>query len=424
MSSRRPRFEGRAAWRGLRERMTPVVARAQRTGPWRFAAIVVGEVRRDELATRAAALAFITIVSLVPVLAAMSLVAGPSADEDSALFTLLSWLLPYSEATVVSQLREFVDQARAIRGIGVIAFLVTSFTAFFTVDRAINRIFKVGTRRSFPARLRSFTLVLFWTPVMIAAASSSLYVLAQRTASAAFGGTLLALVPFVVTGVGLTMLYWLVPSAEVGFRHAAIGGAVAAVLLEALRHGFAVYIEFYNVTRIYGGFGLAILFLVSVQLGWLMVLLGCEVAYCVQNRRQLMREIAPARSANAGWVAVAGLLLITDRFGRGSPIAPRELLAERLQLDLGAVDPVFGPLVDRGLLTPSSDGAGYLLAADPHRVTIDEVLAIYDRVTDRTVTGMSADLQDRFVDLRESVADARAARLGAVTLADVVIDGS
>lgn len=402
---------------GWRTSLGPHVHRLRRSGPWRFAALVSQEVRRDELVERSAALAFITIVSLVPVLAAMSLVAGPSADEDSALFTLLSWLLPYTERTVVSQLREFVDQARAIRGVGIFAFLLTAIAAFLTVDRTINRIWKVGERRPFPARLRSFTLVLFWTPVMIGVTSSSLYVLGQRTASSAFGIQLLELVPFLVSMLGLTMLYWLVPFTDVALRFAAVGGAFAAMLLEGLRHGFSIYIELYNVTRIYGSFGLVILFLVSVQLGWLMVLVGSEVAYCVQNRRRLLRETAPARSCDTGWIAVAALLVIAERFGSGAPIVPRQLLAEELHLDLAAVDPVLAPLVEAGILVSSTDGTGFILAADPHRLSLEQVFTVYDRTTDAAGLGMSPALRGRLESLRGALAEARRQRLGDLVLA-------
>lgn len=417
---RTARRAGLASW----QRLVAVAAAVAELPAWLFLRVLVAQIRRDELAERSAALAFITVVSLVPLMATLSLFAGPVQADDSTLFTILAWLLPYPEETLVAKLREFVDHARAIRGIGLIAFLVTALAAFFTVDHTINRIWKVGRRRPFPARLRSFTLVLFWTPVMIAVASSSRFLLDQRLdqhAAMALLDQVLVLMPLTVTVLGLSMLYWLVPFTAVGFRFALIGAACAALLLELLRKGFAVYIELYQVTRIYGSFGLAILFLISIQLGWLMVLAGCEVAYCAQNRRRLMRRTASARSSDAGWMGVAAMLIVHERFRTGSPIVSRPSLAQHLQLGPATLDAVLEPLIVEGMLVPSSDGAGYLLAADPHTLPVERIFTTYDRATGGVIDGLPELLRDRLDGLRRSLSRVRGQHLEGLTLAQAVL---
>lgn len=416
-----PRSETR--WPRARARWHQLLQKLRRDVPGAgLLALLVRELRRDELAERAAALAFITVVSLVPLMATVSLVAGPITGEESTLFLMLQWLLPYSEDNVLAKLREFVDQARAIRGIGLVAFLVTALAAFFTVDHTINRIWKIGQRRPFPARLRSFSLILFWTPAMVAVTSSSLYVLHQRATSPAFVDQILALMPLTVTILGLSMLYWLVPFTSVGFRHAAIGAGIAAVLLELLRNGFSVYIQIYQVTRVYGGFGLVVLFLISIQLGWLVVLLGCEIAYCLQNRQRLLRQTASAHSSDAGWVGLAAMLVVFEQLCHGKPIVSRPLVANRLHLDVATVEPVLEPLVDTGLIVPSSDGAGYLLAADPYTVPVEAIFAVYDRVTDTALSGLAKPLRGRLEHLRSRLTTTRCAQLQGLTLAEAAAE--
>ncbi len=409
---------GRTAWR----RVLAAAARVAKQPAWSFLRVLVAQIRHDELAERSAALAFITVVSLVPLMATLSLFAGPVQADDSTLFTILAWLLPYPEETLVAKLREFVDHARAIRGVGLVAFLITAMTAFFTVDHTINRIWKVGRRRPFPARLRSFTLVLFWTPVMIAVASSSRFLLDQRLdqhAAMALLDQVLVAMPLAVTVLGLSMLYWLVPFTAVGFRFALIGAVCATLLLELLRKGFVIYIELYQVTQIYGSFGLVILFLISIQLGWLVALTGCEVAFCAQNRLRLVRQSVSARCSDAGWIGVAAMLVVCQRFQAGAPIVPGPSLARHLHLGPATLDTVLEPLIAAGMLVPSSDGAGYLLAADPHVLTVEQIFAVYDRVTESVVGAVPAPLRACLSGLRRDLAEVRAQRLDGLALAQV-----
>ena len=67
-----------------------------------------------------------------------------------------------------------------------------------------------------------------------------------------------------------------------------IGSLPTALAFELLRRFFRLYLEaFPAMSLVYGGFALAILFMVSIQVSWLLVLLGAEVAYAVQHFPQI-----------------------------------------------------------------------------------------------------------------------------------------
>ena len=390
---------------------------------YRFAALSVSKARADNLAQQAAALAFITMVSLVPLLAALSFLGARWFDEkQERTVEILSQILPYSEATLMVNLQEFLQQAQSIRGLGFVAFILTSMAAFTSIERTINRIWNVPRQRPLRSRLLSFTMVLFWGPLVIGTAYSLLFYLRQRPAFQALAGSLpVQLIPFTVTVLGLTMLYWLVPYTRVRFSSALAGGVSAALLLEALRQGFAVYVEqVRNVSLVYGGFGLLLFFMLSIQLGWWIVLLGSEVAYSLQNAAYMSSRRRPAAPLDGSWVALAALATIAERFRAGRPVTPHELLAERLQLTAAELGDVLAPLLDAGVLCASGgDSEGYLLSCDPYDLEVARVLELYEDGHLEVVRSFGPELAGPLEELRGRLATGRVQRNEGLTLAQL-----
>jgi membrane protein len=94
--------------------------------------------------------------------------------------------------------------------------------------------------------------------------------------------------PFAATASALTLLYWVVPNTRVRLSAAIAGSIPAAAAFDLLRRFFRLYLEaFPAMSLVYGGFALAILFMMSIQVSWLMVLLGAEIAYAVQHFPQI-----------------------------------------------------------------------------------------------------------------------------------------
>ncbi len=392
---------------------------------YRFAALSVSKARADNLTQEAAALAFITMVSLVPLLAALSFLGARWFDEkQERTVEILSQVLPYSETTILANLQEFLEQAQSIRGLGFFAFILTSLAAFTSIERTINRIWNVPRQRPLRSRLLSFTMVLFWGPLVIGATYSLLFYLRQRPAFQTLSGSLpIQLIPFTVTVLGLTMLYWLVPYTTVSFRSACAGGVTAALLLEALRQGFSIYVEqVRNISLVYGGFGLLLFFMLSIQLAWWIVLLGSEAAYSLQNAAYMSSRRRPAARLEGSWVALAALVTVAERFRGGQPVTPHELLAERLQLVAAELDDILAPLLEAGVLCESSgDTEGYLLSCDPYDLEVSRIFQLFDNANRKVAEPFDPELSGPLEDLRGRLAAERARHTEGVTLAQLVV---
>ena len=155
-------------------------SRAQRAVA--FLRRAVRKAHNDRLGLVASALAFSSVLSLVPLLALISrFVARAVKQDDGRTLTLLAQLLPYSETTLVTALDSFVVQAEALSGLAMIGFLVTCASTFLTVEGAIDKIFRVERRKGrILHRLFSFSLVVVWGPLAIAGLVALLLHLAQN----------------------------------------------------------------------------------------------------------------------------------------------------------------------------------------------------------------------------------------------------
>lgn len=392
----------------------------------RFLVLAIRKAKSDELTAQSSALAFITLVSLIPLLTAFSVIGARAfehPEDRQRVIELLGSVLPYSEQTLIDTVSGFVENADKISGFGLLVFLVTALTAFSTIEQTINRVWSVRHGRPFRARLWSFTLLLFWGPVLIGATYSGLFYLSQQAAFQRFSDSLPAqFIPFMATLLGLTMLYWLVPYTTVRFGSALWGGFTAAVLLEALRQGFSLYIKkATSISLIYGGLGLAFFFLVSVQLTWWIVLLGTEVTYCTQHGAALRRERRRAGASEGSWLGLVALVVIAERFRAGEPITPHEELADRLRLPTAELFVVLEPLLEGGLLREiGGDAEGFLLARDPHQLRLAEVFELYERLHWEVLEALSGELVAGLEKLRARLADVRERQTEHTVLADLL----
>ena len=160
----------------------------------------------DGVLLTASALAFVTVLSLIPLLTALSFVgARVFSQYPQRSLEIFVQILPYSDKSLVDAIAEFLDQAETIHGVGVIAFFVTTLYLFATVEETFNKIWNVSRRRPIRARLISFILLIFWGPLLIGATFSSLIMLRQSPAFRRLfqESFLLNVLPFVATVVGL-----------------------------------------------------------------------------------------------------------------------------------------------------------------------------------------------------------------------------
>lgn len=244
---------------------------------------------QDDCRQHAAALTFTTLFAVVPMMTVIftALASFPSLKHVSGDIQafLFENLVPSSGATVQAHLAEFAQQASQLTIAGIIILMVTAIMMLVTIERAFNQIWQVRAARAGTASFLRYWAVLSLGPLLLGAGfilSSYLMSLRVFSDTANLVGTVapgLALVPFLFTALGFTLLYTTVPNCRVPFRAGLLSGLVAAALFELAKRGFGMFVtSFSSYELVYGAFAAFPVFLLWIYLSWMIILFGVELS--------------------------------------------------------------------------------------------------------------------------------------------------
>ncbi len=350
---------------------------------------VATEFYNIEGTSRAAALAYTTLLSLIPLLVAFTQALQhafrnvfPNAQDQ--IDTILNNIIPYQSPVISYHIARFAENAQAASAFGVIIFIVIAFRLFLAVEATVNQIWKVKSARGYRQQIIAFTMLFFWGPVLMGISFTTtntleknqyLRVLFQQE-------IIFRIAPIVVLFIAFTMLFWLVPSTRVRFSSAAAGAIVTTSLFSLVRFGFGIYADSLFHGRfnlIYGALGLAIIFLIAIQTLWTVILLGVEISYVYQNLNGILRATAQHVQDEPRfdvYFALRALIEIARRFDSREEAPSSAMLAEMFGTTDLQMLRVLRKLEGEQLVKETGgDCPAFVLGCDPDRITIEEVVA-------------------------------------------------
>ena len=338
----------------------------------------------------AMALAFKTLLSLAPLLAVIFSILKGFGVHNRMEPALAEALAPLGEKgkEVTAYLIGFVDKmsAGALGSIGLVTLFITVLSLMGTIEQAFNRIWHVKAPRKLTRKFSDYLSVILVGPVLVVAALTITATLQSNSfvqkmiSLEPFGTvilTLLKFVPYFTLWGAFTFLYVFIPNTRVKLTSAVIGGLVAAVLWQTVGWGFTVFVA--SSTRyyaIYSSFAILLLFLLWLHVGWVIVLLGAQVAYAHQHIRfyEGERELLTNSPAGREKLALEMMFLIGRNFFHGLDPLSVTTLASRLYLPAGLVRDFMETFRQCRLVLPVADEETFVLARDPERISIKEIL--------------------------------------------------
>lgn len=239
----------------------------------------------------ASALAYTTLLSLVPLLAVMAgflgALPGFSQFEDMIRDFVFENFVPAFGETIDDYLGQFAERASQLTLSGIGFLVVIALMLMATIENAFNDIWRVSERRGLLLRFLIYWLVLTLGPILVGvglASTSYLLTMSGTEQVLDFDRHLLSAVPFLMTTIALVLLYILVPNCHVPVRYAVIGAIGAAVLFESAKYGFAYYVTTVpTYGAIYGALAVLPIFLVWIYVSWIIVLLGAQLTYSLST---------------------------------------------------------------------------------------------------------------------------------------------
>jgi len=238
----------------------------------------------------AAALSFMTILSIVPVIALLFFAVSQliSDPENQILIQnkLLTFFSPSTGEELQAKLLVLAQQASKLRALGLAALLITTFLALNTVDETINRIWNIKRCKRTLIKLFLYFLALMTLPVLVGVSLSastyflSIMALGNTILQGAWSFLVVTLGPMFVTWIAFIIIYKWVPNTGVKLQYAIISGFISAILFEWAKFLFLAYIHhFPTYDLIYGAFAVLPLFCIWIYISWVIVLSGAVLTY-------------------------------------------------------------------------------------------------------------------------------------------------
>lgn len=360
----------------------------------------------DKVSLRSSALTFYSMLSVVPV-AAMAFGISKMVGIDKQLTKYLNEQFAGQQEVldyIIQFANSFLDNTKGglIAGIGAIILIWSVMKVFGNIESSFNAIWQIRRGRNWFRKFSDYISMLIIAPILLVSSSSATVfistVLKELAAENAIVGVLspllfllIKLVPYVLIWLLLTMVYMVMPNTKVNFKSAFVAGIIAGtvfVFVQWIYIHFQVGVSKYN--AIYGSFAALPLFLIWLQMSWLIVLFGAEISFAVQNVEKYEFEPDTHNLSPFSWrvltLTVAHLLI--KNFANGEKALTAEEISKRLEIPIRAVRDIIYMLVDSEILsevnTKNEKEKAYQPAVDTNILTVSYVLNALDhRGTDK-----------------------------------------
>jgi membrane protein len=355
----------------------------------RYPYALIRDITRGELTLRAMSLVYTTLLSIVPIIAlSFSVLKGLGYHRELEP-VLYSFLEPLGDRAyeITAQVMEFVDNVRGgvLGSIGLIFLLYTLISTVQKVEESFNFVWRVEQPRSIGRRFSEYLSVMVVGPAVIVAALGLIATIGSTTFVETlshyrpFDTVLLILgriTPYLLVSGVFTFMYGFIPNTKVRLRAALIGGVAAGAAWAFSGMVMAQFVASASTTMvIYAGFAIVIVALMWLYISWLILLLGAQLAFYVQNPQYLRpgRGLITLNSSMRERVALSIMYLIVNDYRTAQHRWNSNRLAEHLDLPGAALTPILDALEHRKLLLVTEDDS-WVPARDPHSIELNDVL--------------------------------------------------
>jgi len=184
----------------------------------------------------------------------------------------------------------------------------------------------------------------------------------------------------------LSVLYLILPNTKVPLRAGILGGIAAGTIFQIVQW---IYVRFQigvaSYGAIYGSFAAIPLLLVWIQMSWMIVLFGSEIAHASVHYETYGFHPDYSRiSVSSKRLLVLRIYrLLVERFSRGEKPLAVSQIAHVLEIPLPLVQQLLRQLADVRLVTETPSGIKNEVAFQPARtiegITLKEALDAYEQ---------------------------------------------
>lgn len=352
---------------------------------------------------QAAWLTYMTLLCVGPFLAFIFSLAKNFGVQDK-LRPLIIDKFAVGQGEVFSRILEYVDKTNVatLGTIGLVILIAVVINMLGFIERAFNDIWGIKRSRNLFQKFRDYISVGIIFPILVLAATgitasySNLSFLAKIKNIFIVTGVFklfLSLAPYVTLWLAFAFVYIFLPNTRVRFRSALIGGIVGGTLWQVAQW---LYVHFQvgvaRYSAIYGIFASFPIFLIWVNVNWIIILFGAEVSFAYQNATTYREESRVFRVSQSFKEAL-GLRLVAavaKKFNQGEKPWSAEGLSQYLNIPVRLINEVLFELCQGKILAEvKGEEINYQPAKPIEKILLKEVLEVL-----RTYGDSSFNLKD------------------------------
>lgn len=360
----------------------------------------------DKCGLQASALTFYCLMSIVPVVAMAFGVAKGFGFEETLKQQIYEKF--QDQSVIITKIVAFSEsmlektQGGLVAGIGVAVLFFLVIKLLSNIERSFNNIWGIRAGRSLARKLTDYLAVMLICPLLFIMSSSLTVFLTteanELTGRIAFLQTFSPLIaitlkplPYLFTSVLFTFNYIFMPNTKVRFKSALFGGIVAGIIYQVAQWAYIKFqIGAVNYGAIYGGFAALPLFLLWLQMSWVIVLLGAEISSACQtvDTYEFEPDCLKVSARFKQILALRIVQLCVHHFTEGKEPWRAALISHELEIPIRLVREVIFELVQSGILlethTPDDEPA-YCPARTVENLRVSDVLFALEKLGQDTI---------------------------------------
>lgn len=323
---------------------------------------------KDHCALRASALTLYTLLSIVPIIAMLFGIAKGFGFEKKLREQILEHIP--DQDSMILQVIAFAENLLAstkgglVAGIGIAVLFWTVIRVISNIESSFNHIWKIRKGRAISRKLSDYLSLMLLAPILlIVSGSISVFVATQITKLIEIinlpdFGTFLVL--FVIKFLPLLILWTLfsftfifMPNTKVSFKSGIIAGVLSGTIYKIVQWGYvSLQLGVTSTNAIYGSFAALPLFLIWLQIGWMIVLFGSEISFFDQNYDSYRNKdkFANLSFSKKKVLALQVSQLIISQFSKNQAPLTLAQICTKLVLPISVIQPIMDELIESKII--------------------------------------------------------------------------
>lgn len=349
---------------------------------------------KDKCTMRSSALTYYSLMAFVPLIALALAIAGGLGYQEYLEKELYSRFLDHEALnTIVSLSKNVLEKTKGslIAFLGILLIFWSLVKVLTHIEGAMNTIWQIKEHRSLRNKFTDYLSMMLLGPTFFLLSSSFTFFVIRRlesfVQSLALAESLsktvlffLQLIPYGLICILFFMIYYFMPSRRVPFISTFIGAFLAGAFYQALSLGYFIFqIVVTRYSAIYGSFAFLPLFLIWLQLSWIIVLAGAEVSFAISHLKTYELEkrwkdlTIRVEIIISLWVVCETILCFEKQKG----YLTKESISTQLKIPSDFINRIASNLVLLGILSEVKDANNKpaLMPARPYQdLTIKDIV--------------------------------------------------